>query len=148
MRKNKTYAKIYFHNVFGLLFSCNKIENNKSLNQEDIKYIQNLNILDQNEVIIKFYSEFKKEFAGNFFTNKRVATYWIDKRNSEKNIIDFAFYPSISKIDTVYNAGVTYCPYALITKKDGSSFKISVEGDKQEIKSFFEDLLREWHKRR
>ncbi|WP_426485907.1 hypothetical protein [Flavobacterium sp. 2] len=140
--------KYIFTMFLVFFFSCNKIENNKSLNQEDIKYIQNLKILDKNEVILKFYSEFKKEFAGNFFTDKRVATYWIDKRNSEKNTIDFAFYSSISKIDTVYNAGLTYCPYALITKNDGSSFKVSVDGDKQEIKSFFEGLLHEWHKRR
>lgn len=128
------------------LFSCNKIENNKSLNQEDIKYIQNLKLLDKNEIIYKFYSENTKETAGNFFTNKRVATYWIDKRNSKNNKLEYAFYKDIIKIDTGKRAGATYCPYALITKNDNSKFEVSVDGSKEDIKSFFKDLLIIWKK--
>ncbi len=95
---------------------------------------------------IKFYSEYRKENSGNFFTNKRVAKYWIDKEDESKNVINSAFYKDIKSIDTVYNAGLTYCPYLMISKIDGTSFKISVEGDKTEVKSFFEDLLKEWDK--
>lgn len=128
------------------LFSCNQIENNKTLDQDDINFIKALKILDKDETIYKFYSENTKETAGNFFTNKRVASYWIDKRNSEKNEINFAFYNSIIKIDTINTVGLTYCPYALITKNDGTTFKVSVEGKKEEIKSFFADLLFHWKK--
>ncbi len=129
-----------------LLVSCNKIETNDTLNKSDISLIQDLNLIDENERIIKFYSEYRKENSGNFFTNKRVAKYWIDKEDESKNVINSAFYKDIKSIDTVYNAGLTYCPYLMISKIDGTSFKISVEGDKTEVKSFFEDLLKEWDK--
>ena len=129
-----------------LLVSCNKIETNDTLNKSDISLIQDLNLIDENEKIIKFYSEYRKENSGNFFTNKRVAKYWIDKEDESKNVINSAFYKDIKSIDTVYNAGLTYCPYLMISKIDGTSFKISVEGDKTEVKSFFVDLLKEWDK--
>ena len=129
-----------------LLVSCNKIETNDTLNKSDISLIQDLNLIDENERIIKFYSEYRKENSGNFFTNKRVAKYWIDKEDESKNVINSAFYKDIKSIDTIYNAGLTYCPYLMISKIDGTSFKISVEGDKTEVKSFFEDLLKEWDK--
>lgn len=129
-----------------LLVSCNKIETNDTLNKSDISLIQDLNLIDENERIIKFYSEYRKENSGNFFTNKRVAKYWIDKEDEIKNVINSAFYKDIKSIDTVYNAGLTYCPYLMISKIDGTSFKVSVEGDKTEVKSFFEDLLKEWDK--
>ena len=129
-----------------LLVSCNKIETNDTLNKSDISLIQDLNLIDENERIIKFYSEYRKENSGNFFTNKRVAKYWIDKEDESKNVINSAFYKDIKSIDTVYNAGLTYCPYLMISKIDGTSFKVSVEGDKTEVKSFFVDLLKEWDK--
>lgn len=67
-----------------LLISCNKIETNQTLDKEDLKYIKSLNLLSDGENIYKFYSEYKKNVAGNFFTDKRIATYWIDERNSKK----------------------------------------------------------------
>ncbi|WP_286967483.1 hypothetical protein [Flavobacterium sp. UBA4854] len=137
----------YFSLLFLVFFiSCNKIETQSSLNKKDLNFIKSLNLLDKEETIYKFYSENTKETAGNFFTNKRVASYWIDKRKVERNEIVFAFYNDIIKIDTVNYAGITYCPYALITKKDKSTFKVSVDGKKIEVKSFFEDLLFQWKK--
>ncbi|MBV2224049.1 MAG: hypothetical protein KUL74_04260 [Cloacibacterium sp.] len=136
---------INFFSLF-LLVSCNKIETNDTLNKSDISLIQDLNLIDENEKIIKFYSEYRKENSGNFFTNKRVAKYWIDKEDESKNVINSAFYKDIKSIDTIYNAGLTYCPNLMISKIDGTSFKVSVEGDKTEVKSFFEDLLKEWDK--
>jgi hypothetical protein len=130
--------------MLSFLFSCNHIQTGDTLSRSDIEYIQNLHLLDQNEKIYKFYSEYKKKVAGNFFTNKRIAKYWIDERNKEKNQISFAFYPDIKSIDTVFNAGATYSPYMLVTKLDGTQFKVSVNGKKEEIKSFFEDAIKEW----
>ena len=140
--------KIQFCFMLSFLFSCNHIETGNSLKKSDIEYIQNLHLLDKGEKIYKFYSEFKKKNAGNFFTDKRIAKYWIDNRDKEKNQISFAFYPDIKSIDTVYNAGATYSPYMLVTKTDGTQFKVSVNGKKEEIKSFFEDALAQWKQRK
>ncbi len=133
--------------VLLLLISCNKIENNKTVDKKDIEYIKSLGLLEEDEIIYGFYSEFKNSVAGNFFTNKRIASYWIDERNSKRNIVKFAYYNEIIKIDTVYNVGVTYSPYLLVTKANDSTFKVNVDGDKKEIKAFYEGVIREWKKK-
>src|SRR6202000_3276901 len=125
--------------ILFFLLSCNRIETGSTLRKSDIEYIQKLNLLDPGETIYKFYSEFKKEKAGNFFTNKRIAMYWIDDSHKEKNEISFAFYPDIKSIDTIYNPGASYCPYMLVTRLDSTQFKVCVDGKREEIKSFFEE---------
>lgn len=140
--------KYFFTIILFVVFSCNKIENHTTLNQDDINFIKSLKLLDNNETIYRFYSESKNEIAGNFFTDQRIATYWIDQRNSTKDNINFAYYKDIAKIDTIYNVGLTYSPYILVTKRNGSKFKVSVDGKKNEIKSFFEDVLKEWKRRK
>lgn len=136
--------KSYFVFMASFLFSCNNIMKGDSLSKSDVEYIQGLHLLDKGEKVYKFYSEFKKENAGNFFTDKRIATYWIDDRNKEKNEISFAFYQDIKSIDTVFYTGATYTPYMLITKTDSSQFKVSVDGKKEDVKSFFDEALKHW----
>lgn len=135
--------------LFFLIFclvSCsdNKIETDKTLSKSDKDYIHSLKLLDSDEKIYKFFSEYKNKVAGNFFTDKRLAKYWIDERDKSKNKINFAYYKDIKSIDTVYHADATYCPYMLVTKIDGSKFKVCVDGKRKEIKSFFEDALNKW----
>lgn len=139
-----TMARNYFSLILFFLFSCNRIETGSTLRKSDIEYIQQLNLLEPGEVIYKFYSEFKKENAGNFFTNKRIAMYWIDDRHKEKNKILFAFYPDIKSIDTIYNPGASYCPYMLVTKLDSTQFKVCADGKREDVKSFFEEAMKLW----
>jgi len=136
--------------VMVLLSSCfgNKIETDKSLKAEDKAYIQSLNLLDKDEPVYKFYSEFKNRVAGNFFTDRRMAKYWIDERDKSKDKIEYAYYPEITSIDTVYYAGATYCPYMLVKKNDNTEFKVCVDGKREEIKAFFEDALRLWKEKK
>lgn len=131
-----------------LLVACNQIENSNTLDKNDIEHIKSMNLLDEDETIIEFYSQFRKKLAGNFFTNKRIASYWLDKRNPEKNSITFAYYRDITKIDTIHIAALTYTSYLLITKRDSTQFKVQVGGDKQAVKHFFEKALEEWKKDR
>jgi hypothetical protein len=132
--------------VFCLALGCQEIETHKSLSKEQIKYIKSLGLLYEDEVIIKFYSEHTQKAAGNFFTDKRMAKYWIDKNDSSKNQRNSALYKEILNIDTVYSPGFTYCPYMMVHKKGGQSFKVCVEGEKEEVKSFFEEALALWKK--
>lgn len=129
---------------FLLLISCNRIETGETLQKTDIVRIQKLGLLDESEKIDKFYSEFKNKVAGNFFTDRRIAKYWIDESDKTKSIIASAFYSEIKSIDTVYYAGATYTPYMFVTKTDGSQFKVSVDGKREEIKTFFEEALDKW----
>jgi hypothetical protein len=77
-----------------------------------------------------------------------MAKYWIDESNKLKNKIEFAYYPEIIAIDTVYYAGLTYCPYMLVKKNDGSVFKVCVNGKREEITAFFEEALQLWKKKK
>lgn len=113
------------------------------MSKADINRIQRLGLLDRNEKIIQFFSEHKNKTAGNFFTNKRLAEYWIGEIKSD-NKVHFAYYEDIRSIDTVYHPGATYCPYMLVTKKDSTQFKVCVEGSRAEIKAFFEEALALW----
>ncbi|GAO43221.1 hypothetical protein [Flavihumibacter petaseus] len=114
----------------------------------DIARMQKLNLLDNDEKVYRFYSEFGKEVAGNFFSDKRMAKYWIDKKDKTKDEVSFAFYQDIKSIDTVYYAGLAYCPYMLVTKNDSSKFKVCVDGEREEIGAFFEDALTNWRQRK
>lgn len=144
--KKKRYLSLF---LFCLLScSSNHIETEGSLSKSDIEYIRSLNLISPNEKVYKFYSEFKKRNAGNFYTDKRIAKYWIDERNSDRNQLFSAFYPEIKSIDTFYNPGVTFCPHMLVTKLDGTQFKVCADGTREEIKSFFEGALKLWNQKR
>jgi len=132
-----------------LFGSCNnKIETASTLTKQDFDCFHSLSLLDTNEHIYKFYSEFKKSVAGNFYTDKRLAKYWLDEHDKSKNQIEFAYYTDIAKIDTVFYAGATYCPYMLVTRTDSTTFKVCVDGTKQEISDFFNDAISKWRQNR
>lgn len=136
------FLVILFSVVF--LFACNNLKTGNSLSNADVARVQKLYALDKDEKIEKFYSEFENEVAGNFFTNKRLAKYWIDKNDSTKTEVSFALYKEIKSIDTIYNAGATYCPYMLVTKNNDSQFKVCVDGKREDVKAFFEEALSKW----
>jgi hypothetical protein len=134
-----------YYFLFLLLTSCNKIETSETLSKDDIAYIQRLGLLEKDERIIQFYSEYKNSVAGNFFTDRKMVSYWIDERDTTKNHVSFANYKDIASIDAHYlSSALTYAPYMKVTKKDGSHFKICVEGEKAEIKVFFEKAVAMW----
>lgn len=69
-----------------LITACkNRIETYQTLGKTDIDVIKSLRLLDTNERIIQFYSEYKNKNAGNFFTDRRMATYWIDPHDKLKD---------------------------------------------------------------
>jgi len=121
-----------------------KIETGNTLDKETVSLIKSLGLLEENEQIMKYYSNFEKDKAGSFFTNKRVAHYWLDDRNTDKNDTSFAFYKDIIYIDTIYNVPHTFSPYIQIKLKDSTSFKAYVGGTRAEISSFFKDVITIW----
>jgi hypothetical protein len=71
-----------------LLILCsacdNKIETANTLTKQDFDRLQSINLLDTAEQVYKFYSEFKNSVAGNFYTDKRLASYWLDEHDKSK----------------------------------------------------------------
>lgn len=47
-------------------------------------------------------------------------------------------------IDTVYYAGLTYCPYMLVTKNDRTQFNVGAEGKREELEFFFQEAIQRW----
>lgn len=127
------------------MISCQQIETGNSLDKKTTDLIRSLGLLDKDEKIIKYYSNYSKSKAGNFFTNKRLAMYWLDDHDIAKNDTSFAFYRDITSIDTVYQVPDTFIPYMLITRNDSSQFKVYVDGNQKEIKGFFKDAINLWH---
>jgi hypothetical protein len=138
----KFFIPILF--IFCSIGCGNKIETADTLSKHDFDRLRSLKMLDENEHLYKFYSEFKNSVAGNFYTDKRIASYWLDEHDQSKNKIQYAFYKDIAKIDTIYYAGATYCPYMNVVKNDSSSFKVCVDGTKNEITDFFNDAISKW----
>ncbi len=130
--------------LFFVLPACNGIISGDKLTKSDIQRIQKLGLLEKDETILKFYSEYKKSVAGNFFTNKRLASYWLDETDKSKNNINTAFYQDIISIDTVCNAGTTYSPFMNVMRKDSSIFKVCFDGEKNEIRKTFVEAITKW----
>jgi hypothetical protein len=139
---------IFFQGI--ILLSCHnqKIETENSLQKPTLNLIKSLGLLENDEKIIKYYSNFEKNKAGSFFTSRRIAHYWLDKYDKSKNDTSFAFYENISSIDTVYEVPDTFSPYMKITKSDNTEFKIYVDVGKEETKLFFEDAIKLWKQKK
>ena len=143
MKRNRP-ASIICLALLLLIYSCNHIKSGDKLSSSERSTIDRLYKLDAREKVDKFYSEHTSDVAGNFFTNKRIANYWLDKNDKARTAVNFAWYSDIMSIDTVFNAGATYCPYMLITRKDSSQFKVFADGDKADVNAFFTGAMNNW----
>jgi hypothetical protein len=131
-----------------IFISCQQIETGDSLDKKTIALVKSMGLLSNDEKIIRYYSNYSKSKAGNFFTNKRLAMYWLDDHDLSKNDTSFAFYQDIISIDTTYRVPDTFIPYMLITRNDSSQFKVYIDGSRKDVKSFFEDAIILWQKSR
>jgi hypothetical protein len=134
--------------ILFLFFSaaaCNQNEIGESLSAKNIVLLKKLGLLNEPETIFLFYSQYKKSVAGNFITDKRLASYWIDEHNPAKNKINFAWYPDIIRIDTNYmHTSFTLTPYLEVTTKDSTRFRLASGGSTKEVRAFFEEALKRW----
>ena len=127
-----------------ILTGCSLINNDNKLSDSDLKYIQNIGLLGENENVIKFSTSRNIKNSGNFITEKRLASYWIDK-NENKSYKEFAYYSDIIKIDSTNNTEAwTYTSYLIITKNDNSTFKLYIDGDKEKYSSFLKLAYTKW----
>ncbi len=134
-------------------FSCKpNLMKGKDLASEDILYIQKMGLLDKNEEIVIFATQgglLGLKSSGNFYTKKRVASYWIDKNHPEKTSKDFAFYEDIDTIicQPRLNA-VTLSSSLEIKNKSGKKFNVFVDADSAQTWKFFNGVIKMWQKSR
>ncbi|WP_133259666.1 hypothetical protein [Pseudochryseolinea flava] len=110
-----------------------------------MKYIKGLGLLDDDETLILFDGQSDFKTSGNFFTDKRIASYWIDKRDETKSSRDFGLYSDIDTILTKdLSRSLTYASYLEVVMHDGRTFKVYVDGDSIEVRRFFNRAISEW----
>src|SRR5687768_17340732 len=101
-----------------ILLACgHNARNGTELSQAERDYIKGLGLLDDNENIILFDGQSDLKTSGNFFTDKRIASYWIDNRNKAKSSVDFGLYSEIDTILTTdLSRSLTYASYLQVVK--------------------------------
>jgi len=140
---NKTLS---FITLLLLAISCNHYyKNETNLSVDDLDYLNTLVLLDKDENIQLFETNGGLkglETAGNFITNKRVVSYWIDGKNNEIHSI---LYPQIDSIKVVNH--IKTPPYASYIQIYGSNnnFKVYVDADSTRTWLFFNTLINNWN---
>ncbi|RAV99964.1 hypothetical protein DQQ10_15485 [Pseudochryseolinea flava] len=129
-----------------ILLSCDhSVRRGTELSTADMKYIKGLGLLDDDETLILFDGQSDFKTSGNFFTDKRIASYWIDKRDETKSSRDFGLYSDIDTILTKdLSRSLTYASYLEVVMHDGRTFKVYVDGDSIEVRRFFNRAISEW----
>ncbi|RZK40554.1 MAG: hypothetical protein EOO57_02395 [Hymenobacter sp.] len=126
-----------------VIVSCNNIYQGNQLSTKELAQIRKLGLLDTDEKIYQFYSNNQGvKGAGNFYTTKRIANYWLYRGNRQ---IDFAYYRDITRISlTTHPSGDFTIPFITITRRDSTQFKVYVDGKESEIKNFLSGCQTHW----
>jgi len=138
-------SKIIFSIIVVALFSSclPGIKKGTEISRNHIDYIKKLGILSDNERILLFVTQGRMKVSGNFFTDKRIAAYWIDETHKE---IKFAFYNEIDSILPHLIKGAKHSSYLEVYKNNGQKFKVYADAGNGETSYFFEEAIAEWKK--
>lgn len=125
-----------------LIISCEiggKTEAN--LTAKDVAFITTIIPLDEDEKIEYFDSNGGLKgikTAGNFITNKRVTSYWINNKSCEKHSITFTDIDSIKLTDN--SKSVSYASYIQIFGSLNNTFKFYIDSDSSRVYSFYNTI--------
>jgi hypothetical protein len=122
------------------------IKKGTDISRNHIDYIKKLGILSDNERILLFVTQGRMKVSGNFFTDKRIAAYWIDETHKENSFIKFAFYNEIDSILPHLIKGANHSSYLEVYKNNGQKFKVYADSGNGETQYFFEEAIAEWKK--
>ncbi|HET9502069.1 MAG TPA: hypothetical protein VFO93_00910 [Hymenobacter sp.] len=126
-----------------VISSCNKIYRGDQLSTKELEQIRKLGLLDANEKIYQLYSNHQGiKGAGNFYTTKRIANYWLHRGNKQTS---FAYYQDIAHINlTTHPPGDFTIPFVTVTRNDSTQFKVYIDGSGSEVKDFFLSCRNHW----
>jgi hypothetical protein len=134
-----------------LSLGCNKgVRPGSDLTPEEIAYIRSLGILDSTETILVLHSQsgnFRKPVlqAGNFISDKRIGSYWIDK-DTARTRIRAAYYSTIDTLTPRFNNGWPAGNYIQVDLHGRNWFNVYVSSDSAEAWSFYDRACEEWRK--
>ena len=128
------------------LSACTSPKNvpGESLTQEQASYLQELFTLDADESIITYNDSYKFKTNGSFYTDKRVAGYWVGEDKSENNLVSVYYTDIKSMTLSDLSGSLRNASFILITKKNGRSVQVFVDGKSKEVASFYDGVQRYW----
>jgi phage FluMu protein Com len=122
-------------NAFNFNFNNGNTNNNNKTNTYSVRAVRDFSTYQKCPRCKNF---------GHFITQERVASYWIDQRDSTKSSIDYAKF---HEIDTMVfkdlTNSLTYSSYINVETKK-AKFKVYVDGDSSEIWKFFNLAITNW----
>ena len=127
-----------------LLFSCTHIEPGADLSVDEVAFIRGVGLLGPGETIHQFYSNFKLRKAGSFYTDRRMAHYWLDGKDARQHQREYAFYRDITAVDPVFKVPDFDCPYLQVRRKDQTTFRVYMDGNPAEMQLFYQEALGAW----
>jgi len=129
-----------------VMFSGCARESDSGVSTKESAYLRELGVLSEGETVFFFASSSRFRQSGNFFTDQRVASYWIDDSDSSKTEKDYAWYSDVSDISVTYNDDWDLSHDITITRHDGTSFHVYVSTDREFARRFFDRLTEQWKK--
>lgn len=139
--------RIFLLLIFCLILdSCTLIQDNDKLNNSDLVHLENLGLLSENERVIWFDSQLDKMTSGNFLTNKRVASYWIDNYDNNKSFIHFFILEDIDSLQLFdLSKSASKASYIEVYSK-GKCMKLYIDKDSVVLDAYLKEIKKEMNK--
>ena len=133
-----------FMSSFNIIPSSQIVSGDKLIDR-DIKFLKYIGGLTGEETIEYFYSAglFSIEEDGNFYTKKRVVSYWEDT-DTKETMVESAEYSDISSIETNYSTNFMQDTEITIMRNDGTGFRLIVSSEMKKDIIFVAGLNQFW----
>lgn len=110
----------------------------EELSSQDLSYIRSLGLLEGGEEVMFFSSSFRMKISGNFFTDRRIASYWQYEKTPKDNYLKSAKYDEIRSIDVKYGDGFKYSSALVVNLKKNTSFEVYFDCGREQIDEIHE----------
>ena len=118
-----------------------------ALREETLSMLRESGLLGVDEEVLYYYSDGVISFRedGNFFTDQRVVSYWIE---DDELVMEDAIYLEIADIATTFNDGLFANSDIWVERLDGDSFYLAVSNESGLDRVFVRLLMDTWQENR
>lgn len=116
----------------------------ETLEREQENHLRELFELEAQEAIITLNNLPSAVSNGSFYTDQRVAGYWISENQSGNNLVSVRYEDVKSMTLSDLSGSRGQASFILITKKNGRSVQIFVDGKSKEVGDFYDGVQRSW----
>lgn len=131
-----------------LLVSCTHIKTGADLSADEVAFIRSVGLLAPGETIHQFYSNFKLRKAGSFYTDQRMAHYWLDGKDTNQHQREYAFYSDILAVEPIFHVPDFDSPFLKVSRKNQTTFRVYMDGSPEEMQRFYQKALDAWKRHR